>query len=209
MISALVLAAGRSTRMGRPKQLLPYGDHTVVEQVVSVLLAAPLDEVLVVIGHERSAVEAVLSRWPVQAVFNPDYADQDMLSSAQAGLRAVSCASQAVLLALGDMPAIQGDVISRLIQAYHETGNGYIYIPSYRMRAGHPVLVPRPYWQTILSLPPGNTLRSALRARTTCVRWVVVDTSSILRDIDTPEEYEQELGGRTQGSGVGDQEPES
>jgi molybdenum cofactor cytidylyltransferase len=208
MISAIVLAAGLSTRMGQPKQLLPYGDHTVIEQVISVLLAAPVDEVLVVTGHERSAVEAVLSRWPVHVVFNPDYADQDMLSSAQAGLRAVSCASQAVLLALGDMPAIQGDVISRLIQAYHETGDDYIYIPSYRMRAGHPVLVPRSYWQTILCLPPADTLRSALRARTTRVEWVVVDTPSILRDMDTPEEYERELGAgvRTQGSGVRDRD---
>jgi molybdenum cofactor cytidylyltransferase len=104
------------------------------------------------------------------------------------------------------MPTIQGSVVNRLIQAYQQTGGDLVYIPSYRMRAGHPVLVPRPYWQTILSLPPGNTLRSALRARTGRVEWVVVDTPSILRDMDTPEEYERELGGRGQDSGIRTQE---
>jgi CTP:molybdopterin cytidylyltransferase MocA len=75
-------------------------------------------------------------------VFNPDYADGEMLSSVQAGLRAISADSRAALLVAGDMPGIEGGVIAQLVQAYHTRGDDFVYIPSYQMRAGHPVLVP-------------------------------------------------------------------
>jgi molybdenum cofactor cytidylyltransferase len=194
MISAVILAAGLSSRMSRPKQLLPYAEHTVIEQVVSVLLASPVDEVLVITGHQRLAVEARLAQWPVRTVFNPGYAEHEMLSSVQAGLEAVSAESQAALLALGDMPAIEEAVITQLVRAYHAAGDASVYIPSYRGRAGHPVLVPRPYWQAILSLPADDTLRSVLRADSTHVHWEVVHTPSVVRDMDTPADYARELG---------------
>jgi molybdenum cofactor cytidylyltransferase len=152
-----------------------------------------VDEVLVVTGHEQGAVEAALAKWPVRTVFNPDYAQGEMLSSVQAGLRAVSFGCQATLLAVGDMPAIQQGVVAQIIEAYQATGQDVVCIPSYRMRAGHPVLVPRSYWEAILSLSQGDTLRSVLRARNTHVRWVVVDTPSVLRDMDTPADYKREL----------------
>jgi len=193
VISAIVVAAGLSTRMGRPKQLLPYAEHTVIEQVVSVLLDSPVDEVLVVTGYEREAVETALAKWRVRTVFNADYAEGEMLSSVQVGLRAIAAEGQAALLAVGDMPAIQGDVVAQLIQAYRAAGDDSVYIPSYQMRAGHPVLVPRPYWGAIVSLPKGDTLRSVLRAESTLVGWVVVDTPSVLRDMDTPADYRREL----------------
>lgn len=193
MISAVVLAAGLSTRMGRLKLLLPYGEHTVIEQVVSVLLSSPVDEVLVVTGHERAAVEAALARWPVRIVFNPDYAVGEMLSSAQVGLRSVAADTRAVLLAVGDMPAIEVEVVAQLVTDYQATGDGGVYIPSYRMQAGHPVLIPRPLWPAILALPAGANLRSVWRVEGTRVQWVGVDTPSVLRDMDTPEDYEQEL----------------
>jgi molybdenum cofactor cytidylyltransferase len=193
MISSVILAAGLSTRMGRLKQLLPYGRHTVIEQVISVLLAASVDEVLVVIGHERTVLEAALAEWSVRAVFNPRYAEGEMLSSIQSGLRAIAADSQAALLAAGDMPAIEEAVIDQLIQAYQAGGDRFVYIPSYQMRAGHPVLVPRSYWSAILSLPTGDNLRSLWRAESTRIKWVSVDTPSVLRDIDTPADYEREL----------------
>ena len=164
-----------------------------IEQIASVLLASSVDEVLVVTGHQRALVEAALTDWPIRTVFNPRYADGEMLSSAQVGLRAVSADSDAALLAVGDMPAMEGAVVNQLIQAYRVAGNDFVYIPSYQMRAGHPVLVPRPQWRAILSLARGDNLRSVLRAGTTRVKWVVVDTPSVLRDIDTPADYEREL----------------
>ena len=203
MISAIVLAAGLSVRMGRPKLLLPYGEWTVIEQVVSVLLASPADELVVVTGHEREAVERALAGRPVRAVFNPDYAAGEMLSSVQVGLRAVAAESRAALLAVGDMPAVEAGVAAQLLAAYAgrpespqlagRRPDECVYIPSYRMRAGHPVLVPRAYWPAILALPRGATLRSAWQAEGAHIHWVTVDTPSVLRDMDTPADYEREL----------------
>ena len=220
MISAIVLAAGLSARMGRPKLLLPYGERTVVEQVVSVLLASPSGEVLVVTGHEREAVERALAGWPVRAVFNPDYATGEMLSSVQVGLGAASAESRAALLAVGDMPAVEVGVVAQLVAAYTNLpespvlpapaspcgpgseakdplsgrcSDDYVYIPSYQMRAGHPVLVPRSYWLAILALPRGASLRSVWQAEGSRIQWVTVDTPSVLRDMDTPADYEREL----------------
>jgi molybdenum cofactor cytidylyltransferase len=205
MISAVILAAGLSNRMGRLKLLLPYGEHTVIEQVASVLLASPVDDVLAVTGHKHAAVQTTLAKWPVHTVFNPHYADGEMLSSVQAGLRAISPDSRAALLVAGDMPGIEGGVVAQLIQAYRTTGDDFVYIPSYQMQAGHPVLVPHPYWPAILALPAGDSLRAVLRAESTRVQWVVVGTSSVLRDMDTPADYERELGLRNQDSGIGNQ----
>jgi molybdenum cofactor cytidylyltransferase len=191
VISAIVLAAGLSARMGRPKLLLPYGEHTVVEQVVSMLLSSLADEVLVVTGHEREAVERALAGWPVRAVFNPDYAAGEMLSSVQVGLGAASAESRAALLAVGDMPAVEAGVVAQLVAAYRT--DDCVYIPSYHMRAGHPVLVPRSYWPAILALPRGASLRSVWQAEGSRIHWVTVDTPSVLRDMDTPADYEREL----------------
>jgi molybdenum cofactor cytidylyltransferase len=179
--------------MGRPKLLLPYGEHTVVEQVVSVLLASPVDEVLAVTGHERAAVERALAGWPVRAVFNPDYATGEMLSSVQVGLAAAAPESRAALLAVGDMPAVEAGVVAQLVAAYRADGDACVYIPSYRMRAGHPVLVPRSYWPAILALPRGASLRSVWQAEGSRIHWVTVDTPSVLRDMDTPADYDREL----------------
>lgn len=188
-ISAIVLAAGLSTRMVHFKQLLPYGKHTVIEQVVSTLLKSPVDDVLVVTGHERSRVENALARWPVRTAFNPQYAAGEMLSSVQAGLGAMAAGSRAALVALGDMPALESAVVRQLVEAYRTTGDAAVYIPSYDMRAGHPVLVPHSYWEAILALPAGANLRSILRGKETQVVWVEVDAPSVLRDLDTPDDY--------------------
>jgi molybdenum cofactor cytidylyltransferase len=116
-----------------------------------------------------------------------------MLSSVQVGLQAVSAESQAALLAVGDMPAVGAGVVAQLVAAYRAAGDACVYIPSYRMRAGHPVLVPRPYWPAILALPRGASLRSAWQAEGSRIHWVTVDTPSVLRDMDTPADYEREL----------------
>lgn len=193
MISAVVLAAGMSTRMGRPKLLLPYGQHTVIEQVVATLLASLVDEVVVITGHEQARLETLLEHWPVRTVHNPGYSEGEMLSSLQIGLRSVAPISQAALLVLGDMPALDGDVVRQLIQTYRASDGTSVVIPSYRMRAGHPVLIPPCCWQEILDLPEGANPRSVLRGPDTSVIWMEVNSPSVLQDIDTPQDYHRGL----------------
>lgn len=192
-IAAIVVAAGLSTRMGQPKQLLPYAGHTVIEQIVSVLLQCPLAEVVVVTGHERQAIEATLADWPVRCVFNPNYKQGEMLSSVQRGLATLlEAKTAAALIVLSDQPQIEVPVVRRLIEAY-QAEPGPLTIPSYQMRRGHPILIDRACWPEILALGWDQTLRAVIKSHAHQINYVVVETESVLRDIDTPEEYRQAL----------------
>jgi molybdenum cofactor cytidylyltransferase len=191
MITAIVPAAGLSTRMGGalPKPLLPWGASTVIGTVASTLLAAGIAEVLVITGHRREAVEAALASLSVRCVHNPAYASGEMLSSIQAGLAAASPASRGALLALADQPQMQLGVVQQVLQTFEASGGQALVIPSYALRRGHPILLPRWLWDEVLALPAGATLRSLIQRHAPAIRYVEVDTPSVLADLDTPEQY--------------------
>lgn len=198
MITAIVPAAGLSTRMGGDvsKPLLPWGAGTVVAQVVSTLLAAGVPDVVVVTGHRREAVEAALASYPVRCVFNLAYANGEMLASLQAGLRAVPPEHAGAMLALADQPQLQPGVVAQVLQAFTDSNGQAVIVPSYQMRRGHPVVLPRWLWQEVLDLAPGDSLRTVINRHTAAIRYLVVDTPSVLADIDTPEQYTQALNER-------------
>jgi molybdenum cofactor cytidylyltransferase len=187
MIGAVILAAGQSRRMGRNKMLLPFGAATVLETVVTEVAAcAQLTDRVVVTGHQPDQIAALLGAYPVRCVFNPAYAQADMLVSIQAGLRALSTEATAALIVLGDQPRIQREVIQRVIAAQQPTA---IVIPSYQLKRGHPILIDRALWPAVLALPETATLRDFIRAHEAQIRYVVVETDSVLKDLDTPEDY--------------------
>ncbi len=193
MISAIVPAAGLSSRMGGPlpKPLLPWGASTVIGAVVDTLLAARIAEVLVITGHRREAVEAALAGHghAVRCVHNPAYADGEMLSSIQAGLAAASPASRGALLALADQPQMQSAVVQQVLRVFDDSGSQALVVPSHAQRRGHPILLPRRLWDEALALPAGATLRSLIQRHAAAIRYVEVDTPSVLADLDTPEQY--------------------
>jgi len=193
MISAIVLAAGRSERMGTPKMSLPWGETTVIGKVVSTLLGSQVDQVVVVTGGGRTEVEAALGRLPpglpVRSVHNPHYAAGEMLSSLQVGIAALGESVVATLIALGDQPQMEEQVVTAIISAYRQNGAGLV-VPSYQMRRGHPMLVARPLWIELLSLRPPQTLRELLLAHSDQIQYVNVDTPTILQDLDTPGDYQ-------------------
>ncbi len=191
MISAIVLGAGLSQRMGALKQLLPYGDRTVVEQVVTVLLAAPVDEVVVVLGHRHDEIRQVLERWPVRVTYNPRYVE-GMFSSIQHGWSQVHPESEAVLHVLVDQPQIQANVVRTLINAYREVRSG-IHVPTFGARRGHPILLDAKYRSEVLGMEDGLTMRDFMRSHAAEVKEMPVGTDTILRDMDTPQEYEREV----------------
>jgi len=196
MFSALVLAAGLSRRMGTNKLLLPFGERTVLAQVITVLCQCPLAEIVVVAGHEREKIEQVLGRYrdsaldnlTLRSVYNPNYAAGDMLSSIQTGLAAMRADCDAALVTLGDQPQIERRSAEQVIAAHVP---GAVVIPSFNRRGGHPILIDRACWPEILALPPGASLRELFRAHIQWLRYVDVDTESVLRDMDTPEDYDQ------------------
>ena len=192
MTGAVVLAAGKSVRMGKPKMGLPWGDTTVIGQVVATLVGAGLDEVVVVTGGGREEVEQALGclpqEWTVRAIFNPDFAAGEMLSSIQTGVTALGKSCEAALIALGDQPQIEADVVRTILETYYQSGASLV-IPSYAMRRGHPMLIARPLWAGLLALRSPQTLRELVQAHQGEIVHVSVDTPSILQDLDTPDDY--------------------
>ena len=188
MIGAVVLAAGLSRRMGRPKMVLPWGAGTVIGRVVAVLDAAGVDEIVVVTGGARQQVEAALRDSPARAAFNPDFANGEMSRTLQVGLAALGPDVDAALVTLGDQPQIETAVVRAVLAAWRREGERLV-VPSYRMRRGHPWLVARPLWDALLAIAPPETLRDFLNRHLAETVFVTVETPSVLHDLDTPEDY--------------------
>ena len=190
-ISGILLAAGLSSRMGEPKQLLPFGEGTIIETVVDSMLGAKFDEVIVVVGHCASEIRAQLGPRPVSTVFNPDYR-KGMLTSAQTGIRAVG-ESDAFALMLVDQPFITSELIDKVVSAYIQTDKG-IALPSYNYKRGHPVVFHQRYASKILALNiESNGVRTLFKKYDDDIHYVTVDTDQVLRDIDYREDYERAL----------------
>lgn len=190
-IAAIVLAAGLSLRMGHPKMTLPWGDTTVLGQVIEILIQAGLDDIVVVTGGARTQVENVLEGLPARPVFNARFEQDHMALSLSAGLAALSATANAALVALGDQPQIEAYVIARLLEAYHEYQPPLVF-PSFQMRRGHPWIIARPLWDGIMALEPPETLRDFLRAYSEQIHYVAVESDTIFRDLDTPGDYLRE-----------------
>ncbi len=192
-LPAIVLAAGLATRMKTSKLTLPWGETTVIGRVVEMLRAGGADDVIVVTGGWREAVEAALQGTGARTVFNPRYADGEMAHSLQAGMRALPPGAAAFLLALGDQPQIRDGTVRRVIAAFRETGNPLV-VPSFRKRRGHPWLAARPLWPELAALEPPRTLRDFLNAHADEICYVEVSGDDILQDLDTPEDYRRMRG---------------
>lgn len=186
--AGLVLAAGRSRRMGSAKLTLPWRDGTVVESVVAALRGGGVGRILVVVGGDREAIEVALAGSGVDFVENPRYADGEMLGSIQVGLRAMGDEATAVLLTPGDLPAIQPATVRALIEAWRASEDA-LCVPVYGNRRGHPVLLPRRTWPQVIALGPAESLRSYLRLHKAELRTVEVSDPGIHADIDSPEDY--------------------
>jgi molybdenum cofactor cytidylyltransferase len=197
-VGAVVLAAGLSSRMGgQAKQLLPWGDTLMIRHIVMTLLegGAEASQLVVVVGHQKTAVTEALAGLPVQTAFNPDFADGSMLRSLQAGLALLNSqvsGSQAALVALGDQPQIQAQVTRQVIARWR-TSAFPIVAPSFGHKRGHPLLFSRSIWSAILSAPPVGSPRDLLNGFSDQIDYLPMSNDQILRDIDTPDEYQQEL----------------
>ena len=190
MISVIILAAGQSRRMGQPKMLLTWGNFTVIEHVITTFLKAGIDDIVLVTGGAREQVEKVTAQYPIRRIYNGDYAKGEMLSSLQLGLTAMSAQVQAALIGLGDQPQVQERSVRLVCEAYREN-KPQLVVPSFQMRRGHPWLVARPLWGELLELKPPESPRDFLNKHAGEIRYVGVNTPSILADLDTPEDYQK------------------
>ena len=192
-IVAIILGAGLSTRMGSSKLLLPWNNTTILGNIVSALTSNEIHDIIVVVrpNHDqlKKHIQNLSNDYPVRYILNDSFEPEAMLTSIQYGLNAIKSSPTAALIVLGDQPQIEDDTIRRIVLSHHET-NSSIVIPSYSMRRGHPWLIPYPLFSQFIKLQQPLTPRDFLEQHKDEIKYVIVDNDSILKDIDTPEDYQ-------------------
>ena len=191
-LSALILAAGRGARMGRTKQLLAFDGRPVLSHVIATALAARLDEVVVVLGHEASSIRAVLGPIDgVRFVDNPDFA-VGQSSSLSIGLDALDARSQAAVVLLGDQPTVASSDIDRVVREYcagEAVAARAVYESSGNTVAGHPTVLGRVLWDEIRGVEGDTGARDVLSRHGAGVLQVRFEKPAPI-DLDTPAHYE-------------------
>jgi len=191
MISAILLAAGEAKRMGQLKQLMPFGQSTIIEQAIDNLLGAAVYEVIVVVGYRAEEVIKTIAAKPVKITINPDY-EQGMSTSIIAGLKCIDSRAQAILIALGDQPLVDTQTINRLIEEFYEHDKG-IVVPAYQGRRGHPIIFAAEYKKDLLKLEGDVGGRELIEDNANDVLEIAVDSEGVIADINTLNDYQSYL----------------
>ena len=182
--AAIVLAAGASRRLGRPKQLEPWGDTNLLGHVVARASAFPVDEVWVVVGHEYERVLAETDLGEAGVVENPEW-EEGIASSLRVGLDALTRLSRCdtALIVIGDQPDVSAEVVEELLESHRKAGKP-VTIPKYRYTRGNPVVVDRSLWARVMSLEGDDGAKRLWQAHP---EWVneVWFSSATPKDVDT------------------------
>ena len=195
-VAGIILAAGRSQRMGRPKALLPIFGATFLEHIVRQIRASRLADLKVVLGHQP---ETILDRLPdlkPATVVNSRYRE-GQLSSLQTGIRALDPETcDGLMLFLVDHPLVHPTLIDALLDCFSQGGHP-IVIPSFRRRRGHPVLFARELFPELLAASPDEGAVAVVRQHRREIRHLEWQSDEILVDVDTPEAYRRWIQPRT------------
>ncbi len=189
MISAIVLAAGLSSRMHKNKLLLPYRGKPIVEHVVRALENSQVGEMVIVIGHEAEKIREALRDYSVKWVLNEQYS-KGMSSSLKAGVQAISSSAEGMLISLGDQPLVSAAEIDLLIDAFKQSGKKII-VPVFEAKRGNPVLFHCQYKEEMMKIQGDKGGRDLLKTNAAEVFAVEMPTDHVLRDIDLPADYEK------------------
>jgi CTP:molybdopterin cytidylyltransferase MocA len=188
-IVPIILAGGASSRMGRPKALLEFDGKTCLELALEAM--AGLEPPIVVLGPGAEEIRRRVNLAGPVAI-NP-VVESGQTESLKAGLRLLDPAAEGFLFQPVDYPLVTRREVARLLEAGRAEPSKSIFIPSHRMRRGHPVLCRRPVADELLALPPGIPARAAIGARPERIAHVLFEEAYILMDMDTPEDYAERL----------------
>jgi molybdenum cofactor cytidylyltransferase len=191
-VSAILLAAGTSARMGQAKQLLPLGSSTVLAQTLEHARAAAVDEVVLVLGSSAESIRHQLPKTlldGVKVVVNHSY-EQGMASSLRSGLSALDPQTAAALILLGDQPFTLPQTLDRILQAYRDSG-AQIVIPTHQGTRGNPVLLDRSLFSEAMALEGDVGCRAIFKNHLGGIVNVEVEDIGVLLDLDNREDYER------------------
>jgi CTP:molybdopterin cytidylyltransferase MocA len=187
-VSAILLAAGSSRRMGQLKQLLPLHDKPIIRHCLDNLITAGIENIVAVLGYCGDEVLAVIQEMPVHIVLNENQ-ESEMAESVRIGLRAIAEKSSGVLVCLSDHPLVSVDTLKSLMQCFVETPDKII-IPLYKGKRGHPTLFPRNVIEEIFE---AGTLRDIIDKNRSRLKFLNVQDEGIILDMDTKEDYDKVL----------------
>ncbi|MDA4121466.1 MAG: nucleotidyltransferase family protein [Thaumarchaeota archaeon] len=187
LIVAVVLAAGLSSRMGRPKQTLPIRGKSMLQKVLEVFRKSRVDGVVVVLGAREREVRNKVEFKDEKVVYNPRYAE-GMSGSLKLGLAEAGPWAEAVIVALGDQPYLSPSTVNRLIKAYSDS-EAPVVVPVYKGRRGNPVLFDRRTFSQIMSITGDEGAKSVIKQNKNAVLEVTVEDEGVQTDIDTPDDY--------------------
>ncbi len=185
-VTAVILAAGQGKRMGQTKQLLPWGETTMLGQTIRHAQQSWVHDLLVVSGHEAQKIAAIAQAEGAQTVYNPAYASGEMLSSLQTAVSSLDVSVTAVLVLLADQPMVEPETINQLLIPFWQ-GKGALIAPQFAGQRGNPVLIGATHFAELLALPAGDAPRTLLKRNK--VTLVDVASESVLIDLDTVGEY--------------------
>ena len=188
MVSAILMAAGESKRMGKPKQLMPFGRSTILEQAVDNLLSSKITEIIVVLGYKAEEMIKTIASRPVKIAVNPMY-QLGMSTSIVTGLNLIDDKTQAVMLALADQPLVDSKTINQLIEEFCNHNKG-IAVPAYQGKRGHPVIFSIKYKKELSGLTGDIGGKQVINQHSDDILEVSVDSESINIDIDTKNDYQ-------------------
>ena len=186
-MSAIILAAGMSSRMGTLKPLLPLGETTIIEHVVRIFRTAGVGDVCVVVGSSAEKVSSVLSSLDIRLVVNESWAN-GMFSSIKAGIESLETDREAFFILPADIPLVRPGTISALLTAYQP---GLILHPVFEGHRGHPPLISSDFKQKILNYNGDGGLRSFMEQHESSAVDLAVADRGILSDMDTPRDYQK------------------
>jgi len=189
MISAILLGAGESKRMGFDKLSLPWGKKTVLERCFQTLLRSQVREVVIVRGLRNKAVRNPFYEKKIKIVTNPHPA-WGMSTSIRKGLRAICPRSDGILIALGDQPFLKTRTINALIRVF-DRKKERIIVPSFQGKMGHPVIFHKAYKKELMNLKGDVGGRSIIERHREDVRVIRVRSIGVVKDVDTWQDYEK------------------
>ena len=185
-ISAIILAAGKSTRMGKSKLLMDWNGKTILEQTIDNYLGSAVNEVVIVLGHESYELQKFIGERDVITVINPQYT-KGMSTSIVTGMNFLSVQTQGVILALADQPTVGSNTINNLIDAFKTREKGII-IPVYYERRGNPVMFDIKYRKELLELTGDSGAREVVERHPEDVAEIFAE-EEVMEDIDTEKDY--------------------
>lgn len=196
MVTAIVLAAGLSSRMGAAnKLLLPLGAKLLLQHTLDQLLASNLAEIIVVLGHEKTLVRPAIEDRAITIIDNPNY-QQGMTTSIQAGIKALPEQVKGIMVCLSDLPLIQAAEYNHLLAAFQQHysfDQGCIVMPTYQSVPGNPVLFSHHFFSKILAHKELTGCKGIIKAHPGLVKKIPMEHDHIHRDVDTPDAYQKML----------------